>query len=130
VFNNDSCAIAMGAKGATAISLNTWCYAVGTFSRTGAAPFAGTWNVYLNGTLNNASANNFSLAGTATGNFTGASWRLANNPQWPTPGVQTSNVILDEVRVSNTVRSAGWILTEYRNQYAPASFYSVGLEQN
>jgi len=130
VFNNDSCAIAMGAKGATAISLNTWYYAVGTFSRTGTPPFAGTWNVYLNGTLNNALANNFNLAGTATGNFTGATWRLANNPQWPTPGVQTSNVILDEVRVSNTVRSAGWIRTEYNNQSVPPSFYSVGLEEN
>jgi hypothetical protein len=130
VFNNDSCAIAMGAKGNTTIALNTWYYAVGTFLRSGAGNFAGTWNVYLNGTLNNAAANNFNLAGTATGNFTGASWRLANNPQWPTPGSETSNVILDEVRVSNTVRSAGWIRTEYNNQNAPATFYTVGVEQN
>jgi len=129
VFNNDSCAIAMGAKGATAIALNTWYYAVGTFSRTGIAPFAGSWNVYRNGVLNGG-PNNFNLAGTATGNFTGPSWRLANNPQWPTPGSETSNVILDEVRVSNTVRSAGWIRTEYNNQNAPATFYTVGVEQN
>ena len=120
----------MGAKGATAIALNTWYYAVGTFSRSGAGNFAGNWNVYLNGALNNGGPNNFNFAGTATGNFTGASWRLANNPQWPTPGVQTSNVILDEVRVSNIARSAGWILTEYRNQNAPATFYTVGAEQN
>ena len=125
VFCNDTCNIAMGAKG-SAIALNTWYYAVGTFSRTGTAPFAGNWNVYLNGAQNNASTNNFNFAGTATGNFTGATWRLGNNAQWP----NFSNVILDEVRVSNTVRSAGWILTEYRNQNAPASFYSVGLEQN
>ena len=130
VFNNDSCGIAKGAKGASAISVNTWYYAVGTFSYTGTGQYAGNWNVYLNGTQNNASTNNFNFAGTATGNFSGASWRLANNPRWPDPGVQTSNVILDEVRVSNTVRSAGWIRTEYNNQNAPASFYSVGPEQN
>ena len=126
VFNNDTASVAMGAKGASAIALNTWYYAVGTFSRSGTAPFAGSWNVYLNGTQNNAATNNFNFAGTATGNFTGATWRLGNNAQWP----NFSNVILDEVRVSNTVRSAGWIRTEYNNQNAPASFYSVGLEQN
>ncbi len=129
VFCNDSCGIARGAKGATGVAFNTWYYAVGTFSRTGAGNFAGNWNVYLNGALNGG-PNNFNVAGTATGNFTGASWRLANNPQWPTPGVQTSNVILDEVRVSNIVRSAGWIATEYSNQNAPGAFYNLGAEQN
>jgi hypothetical protein len=90
--------------------------------------------VYRNGALNGG-PNNFNFASNATGNFTGASWRLANNPQWPTPGVQTSNVILDEVRVSNIARSAGWISTEYRNQSNPGNlgapgFYAVGAEQN
>jgi hypothetical protein len=33
---------------------------------------------------------------------------------------------LDEVRVSETVRSADWIQTEYNNQSNPSSFYSVG----
>jgi hypothetical protein len=126
VFNNDSAAIARGAKGNSGISLNTWYYAVGTFSYSGTAPFAGSWDVYLNGTRNNLSTNNFNFAGTATGNFTGATWRLGNNAQWP----NFSNVILDEVRVSNTVRSADWIRTEYNNQNAPSSFYSVGLEEN
>ncbi|MFW9772156.1 MAG: LamG-like jellyroll fold domain-containing protein [Candidatus Thorarchaeota archaeon] len=34
---------------------------------------------------------------------------------------------LDEVRVSDIVRSSDWIATEYNNQYDPASFYSIGL---
>jgi hypothetical protein len=33
---------------------------------------------------------------------------------------------IDEVRISNTVRSADWILTEYRNQSAPATYISAG----
>ena len=42
---------------------------------------------------------------------------------------------IDEVRISKTVRSAGWILTEYRNQNNPGNvgapgFYAVGAEQN
>jgi hypothetical protein len=34
--------------------------------------------------------------------------------------------LLDEVRISNSVRSADWILTEYRNQSAPGSYISAG----
>jgi hypothetical protein len=37
---------------------------------------------------------------------------------------------LDEVRLSNSARSAGWIATEYKNQSATSSFYSVGVEEN
>ena len=33
--------------------------------------------------------------------------------------------VIDEVRISNVVRSTGWIATEYNNQYDPKSFYSV-----
>ena len=35
---------------------------------------------------------------------------------------------MDEVRISRVARSAGWILTEYRSQNAPGSFYSVGAQ--
>jgi hypothetical protein len=34
--------------------------------------------------------------------------------------------MIDEIRMSNTVRSADWITTEYRNQSSPSTFYSVG----
>jgi hypothetical protein len=34
--------------------------------------------------------------------------------------------IMDEVRVSNTVRSAGWIATAYNSQSNPDAFFSVG----
>src|SRR5208337_2423805 len=35
---------------------------------------------------------------------------------------------LDEVRISNNARTAGWIQTEYNNQKAPAGFYTVSGE--
>jgi hypothetical protein len=34
--------------------------------------------------------------------------------------------LIDEVRISYTARSPDWILTEYRNQSAPATYLSVG----
>jgi hypothetical protein len=36
------------------------------------------------------------------------------------------NGSIDEVRVSNTARSAEWIATSYNNQNAPSSFYGIG----
>ncbi|MFX1457533.1 MAG: DUF2341 domain-containing protein, partial [Promethearchaeota archaeon] len=41
---------------------------------------------------------------------------------------QEWNGNIDEVRISNITYSAGWIITEYNNQYDPKSFYSVGKE--
>ncbi|MEK7569365.1 MAG: DUF2341 domain-containing protein [Patescibacteria group bacterium] len=35
---------------------------------------------------------------------------------------------IDEARVSNVIRSADWITTEYNNQNSPSTFYSVGSE--
>jgi hypothetical protein len=131
IFCDDTANVAVGAKGTTAIATGTWYYAVGTFSyNAGTATYLGNWNVYLNG-QNNGTTNNFDYAGTAAVPFSGASWMLGNNPQW----TGYSNVILDEVRVSNIARSAAWILTEYNNQNNPGSlatagFYAVGAEQN
>ncbi|MCK5413091.1 MAG: DUF2341 domain-containing protein, partial [Candidatus Pacebacteria bacterium] len=36
---------------------------------------------------------------------------------------------IDEVRISNTARSADWIATEYNNQSTPTEFYSIGIEE-
>lgn len=52
-------------------------------------------------------------------------------------GVRTADVntryfdgLMDEVRISNIARSAGWITTEYNNQSDPATFYSIGSATN
>ncbi|HWO20923.1 MAG TPA: LamG-like jellyroll fold domain-containing protein, partial [Kofleriaceae bacterium] len=39
------------------------------------------------------------------------------------------NGILDEVRLSTTERTAGWIATEFANQNSPQTFYTVGAEE-
>jgi hypothetical protein len=38
--------------------------------------------------------------------------------------------ILDEVRVSDTGRSAAWIRTEYLNQYSPSTFYTISSDES
>lgn len=45
-------------------------------------------------------------------------------------GLLYLNGALDEVHISNTSRSAGWITTEYTNQNSPSTFYSVGGQQS
>ena len=37
--------------------------------------------------------------------------------------------LIDEIHVSNEVRSLGWMQAEYNNQNAPASFYTAGSEE-
>ncbi|MHA2201102.1 MAG: LamG domain-containing protein, partial [Candidatus Thorarchaeota archaeon] len=37
---------------------------------------------------------------------------------------------IDEVRISDVVRSAGWIQTQFENQFDPSGFYSVGAEED
>ncbi|HEY1494044.1 MAG TPA: LamG domain-containing protein, partial [Candidatus Solibacter sp.] len=39
---------------------------------------------------------------------------------------QNADGSIDEIRISNIARSPDWVLTEYRNQSAPASYLSVG----
>jgi len=39
------------------------------------------------------------------------------------------NGIIDEVRISNTARSADWIATEYNNQSQPTEFSTLGIEE-
>jgi hypothetical protein len=45
-------------------------------------------------------------------------------------GYHEYNGIVDECRISNGARSAGWIATEYNNQHDPNSFYSIGEEND
>lgn len=38
--------------------------------------------------------------------------------------------VIDEVRISNSVRSLNWIATEYNNQNSPSTFWTTGTEEN
>jgi hypothetical protein len=88
----------------------------------------GTEALYVDGTL----------AGSQTGlteNGYNASYKYFLGTMyssfWPSAasGWSYFNGIMDEMRVSNAARSSDWVLTEYRNQNAPATFFSEGPQQ-
>ncbi|MFW9961870.1 MAG: LamG-like jellyroll fold domain-containing protein, partial [Candidatus Thorarchaeota archaeon] len=54
--------------------------------------------------------------------------QIGNNPG-SVGFIQEWDGRIDEVRILNNDRSAEWIATEYRNQYDPSSFYSIGAEE-
>ncbi|MFW9829758.1 MAG: DUF2341 domain-containing protein [Candidatus Thorarchaeota archaeon] len=60
---------------------------------------------------------------------------LGNASQWSGFFIGTdldnsdpSDVIIEEFRITSSVRSPGWFETEYNNQYDPSSFYTVANE--
>jgi hypothetical protein len=72
--------------------------------------------LFIDGTSRGTSSANPGAVSLNTGNI-GAINRMAIHHFYP-GGV-------DEVRISSSVRDACWIGTEYSNQYAPSTFYSV-----
>jgi hypothetical protein len=85
---------------------------------------AGLNRIYINGTQVNTVSR--STINTLTeylrlGSYKGAGWANSGDGYY--------SGLLDEVRVSNTARSAGWILTSYNSQNSPSTFYSLGSEE-
>jgi LysM repeat protein len=77
--------------------------------------------VYLDGVLTSTTGQSGTLT-TLSPTYVDVHHNPAN-PQNDMTGV------VDEFRVSNMARSAGWILTEYNNQNSPNTFFSVGGQQ-
>ena len=76
----------------------------------------------------------FYINGSASG--TGSALTITSSPivstyiGWRgTDSAREFDGLIDEVRVSSSVRSAGWVSTEYNNQNSPGTFYSVGAEE-
>jgi type II secretory pathway pseudopilin PulG len=95
-------------------SLNTWYHVVGTYKSSSHAML-----LYVNGTLpSSGTASGWNLSGSAGHLKLGA--RVDNNGLF--------HGYLDEVRLSNSVRAADWIATEYNNQSSPSTFYTIGAQ--
>ncbi len=98
-----------GIKGGS-VSTGAWHYVVVTNSNTG--------TVYVDGSAGGSGAGLSQYGGISSGIYLGG-----DGVSHPLVGY------LVEPRVSNIVRSAGWIGTEYRNQGSPGTFYSIGAQQ-
>lgn len=90
------------------LATSTWYYVVTTRNGTG----TNTYKSYLNGNLD--------ITTTRTSADSGAYLQIGTN------GIKPWDGRVDEVRVSTTTNSADWIKTEYNNQSATSTFYSVG----
>jgi len=103
-----------GAANVTFPAAGQWVHVVGTYDGT-----TGAVRIYVNGVLQSTRTSTSTLVAGTYALRMGASEM----------GTQYVNGRLDEMRVSNTARSAAWVATEYSNQSAPGSFYSVGAEE-
>jgi hypothetical protein len=91
-----------------AIAATTWKHVAVTYSGTGVCIF------YIDGVAVGTSTNLQTF--TALGKYLGASHNVED---------LSNGSKLDEVHISNIVRSADWIATEYNNSNSPSTFYTV-----
>jgi hypothetical protein len=96
----------------TTISDDVWTYIVGVVDRS-TNEFIGYYNAIP------TSPEDISALGSMDGSTILSFGRAGNE----------INGSLDEVRLSNSYHSLGWIQTEYNNQYNPTSFISVTSEE-
>lgn len=106
-------------RGDTANAINNWHFVATTKASGGGT---GSVTIYDNGSVDGDTE--FSAPSTGTGG-TGA-LRLGRNAGAGEPFVGT----IDEARVSSVERASTWISTQYNNQSASSSFYSLGSEES
>ena len=91
------------------LAIGVWKYFVGTYNQANA-------RMYMNGSQIDTTASTTAISNTGSALDIGK--LTAADLNW--------NGQIDEVRISNSVRSADWITTEYNNQNSPSTFYTVG----
>jgi Concanavalin A-like lectin/glucanases superfamily/Domain of unknown function (DUF2341) len=117
VYNGSS----IGVTSAGTIPTSSWSHIVGVYDGT-------KWYLYINGTADG----NSPVTGIGP---------ISTNQEYEIGAVAVNGSLaqqpwfgsIDEVRISNSVRSADWVKTEYNNQLTPGNigspgFYTVGSE--
>ena len=100
------------ADGATTLSPSTWYFLAGTYNNTNNKIFS-----YVNGANDSGSGNTTGgSAISSNSTFYIGDDNVANSPDG----------IIDEVRLSSTVRTIGWLTTEYNNGNSPPGFETFG----
>ncbi len=84
---------------------------------------SGTTSFYVNGAHYSATSGGSSTPTSPNDQFTIGALINGSNP------IEYFNGPIDEVRISNSVRSADWLATEYNNQSSPSTFYTISGEQ-
>lgn len=97
---------------APSYSANTWYHVAVTYG-------SGAFKIYINGT--------YIFSYSVTLNTVNSVLRVGSGSY---SAYNDYEGIIDEVRVSDVVKSAGFITTEYNNMNSPSSFYAIGLQQH
>jgi MSHA biogenesis protein MshQ len=97
---------------------NTWYHLTGVST-------GSEWILYIDGEFD---CNK--VIGTTIYSGTGKLSIGASMQDGSVPTDETFKGTIDEVRVSDTARTADWIKTCYQNQNDPSTFYNVGSEEN
>ncbi|WP_234571727.1 LamG domain-containing protein [Rhodohalobacter sp. 614A] len=101
----------LGVESINTITTN-WNYIVASYGT------SSDWKIYLTGTLDNSSNDSGPV-------LTSEDLQIGAVYAFGSPGFQSWEGLLDEVRISNTVRSSDWIKTEYNNQSDSSAFWIV-----
>lgn len=108
-----SASAAQQVTGTASVSQSVWHYIVATWN-------GATINFFIDGVLDNHQTQTVTPVNTATTLHIGSD----------ASQVFTSTSSMDELHLSLTARTTDWILTEYRNQNSPSTFYSVSAESS
>ncbi|MBN2350834.1 MAG: DUF2341 domain-containing protein, partial [Bacteroidales bacterium] len=103
-----------GVSGGTVLNKNNWYYVTGMFSESG--NFIKT---YVNGLQDRV---------LPTDSVLGSSNNTLKFGKEPFGTSAYFDGRIDEIRISDTIRSDNWIKTEYTNQHPDSTFYAVSLE--
>jgi hypothetical protein len=103
-------------NGSAAINGGGWVHIAATSPGGG-----GTLRGYVNGTADGTTTGNIIFNGSSPVGI-GAIYRGG----W----IDKTTATLDECRIANAERSAGWIKAEYNNQSSPSTFYTLGSQES
>lgn len=118
IATDENCSIRVAATP----TVNQWFHVATTIDITQAA--VSEVILYLNG-----AAQTYAKFDGDTNNTTGFSNGPISVGAWPA-GWLPFDGLVDEIRVSTVVRSAGWISASYNSQSDPGAFYAVGAFSN
>lgn len=97
--------------------IGAWTHVVLTYNHS-----TGDHKIFLNGSQAATSTASKTNSGLGTGLYIGG---CDNTIAACTGFTANSRMDLDEFQVSNTARSADWILAQYNNQNSPSTFYTI-----
>ncbi len=111
---------AFAAASTSTLSDSTWHYLVAQVLDSGYV-----LRIYIDGSF---------ISSTSVGNLcenTSGYWRIGSYKlqNWTNGSDGYFTGSIDEARISNAIRSADWIKTDYNNQSSPSTFYSMGLRE-